>query len=283
MTGDTTLPTKSDAESEMATSNPWVDTLLTIVLKKARSGVVDCPFDPDRDEEELVIGSEDKDHLLMLDSDGSIPDAELAKKAALSQQDYLIGVTNSSENVKLLHKYCERIFALEGNEDKLYGTNFDFIIEDECAQVLDVLIPEEETSYNLREETVQKCTLIRESVQKADQSEERTVLGVVYEPDVVDSQGDFMRVEEIRKMAHRYMEERQIVGYNHDEDISTDAKVIESYLLPFDGELSGRPLKKGTWIIVVRILNDQIWAQVKNGKLTGFSFGGSGVREPATV
>jgi hypothetical protein len=35
------------------------------------------------------------------------------------------------------------------------------------------------------------------------------------------------------------------------------------------------------WLLAMRILDDKLWAQVKNGELTGLSKGGSAVGNPA--
>ena len=45
-------------------------------------------------------------------------------------------------------------------------------------------------------------------------------------------------------------------------------------------EIGGVRLRKGTWLLAVRILSDELWEQVKGGELTGFSIGGSARRVP---
>ena len=39
-------------------------------------------------------------------------------------------------------------------------------------------------------------------------------------------------------------------------------------------------MRKGTWLLAVHILADDLWAQVKDGQLTGFSIGGAARRVP---
>ena len=62
-------------------------------------------------------------------------------------------------------------------------------------------------------------------------------------------------------------------------------KVLESYLAPTDFTIGELAVRKGTWLLAVRVLSDELWERVKTGDLTGFSIGGSARRvpEPAPV
>ena len=59
-----------------------------------------------------------------------------------------------------------------------------------------------------------------------------------------------------------------------------DVRILESFLAPVDFEIKGRKIKKGTWLLAVRVLNDAVWKAIKSGGFTGFSIGGSAVRSP---
>lgn len=111
--------------------------------------------------------------------------------------------------------------------------------------------------------------------------EERTVFGVVLVPETVDSQGDIYSEEEIRKTMYRFMERYQRFGLQH-RTIRPDILPLECYQAPMDipEEVFGQPIKKGTWLLRVRIQSDAIWRDVKSGKITGFSIGGSAIRRP---
>lgn len=111
-------------------------------------------------------------------------------------------------------------------------------------------------------------------------AEERYVLGIVLEPEVVDAQSDIYSPEEIATSAHVFMEKFRTVGLMHKGAINDKVKILESYLAPVDFEVDGVPVKKGTWLMAVRVLDDDLWATVKEGGLTGFSIGGSAVRKP---
>ena len=113
-----------------------------------------------------------------------------------------------------------------------------------------------------------------------DPSDERFVLGIVLEPEVVDAQGDIYSPDEIRQAGHRFMEEFGGIGLMHRLAVNEQVKVLESYVAPVDFEIAGVPVKKGTWLLGVRVLSDELWEQVKEGKLTGFSIGGSARRVP---
>jgi site-specific DNA-adenine methylase len=117
-------------------------------------------------------------------------------------------------------------------------------------------------------------------IKGTDPADERYVLGVVLEPEVVDAQGDIYSPDEVRQAAHRFMEEFGGLGLMHRMRVNGQVKVLESYLAPVDFAAGETTVRKGTWLLAVRILSDELWAEVKDGKLTGFSIGGSARRVP---
>jgi DNA adenine methylase len=110
--------------------------------------------------------------------------------------------------------------------------------------------------------------------------DERFVLGIVLEPEQVDAQKDIYSAAEIRTAAHRFMEEFQDVGLMHKMRVNGAVKIVESYLAPADLTIAGTHIKQGTWLLGVHVLSDALWEDVKDGKLTGFSIGGSARRVP---
>jgi DNA adenine methylase len=112
-----------------------------------------------------------------------------------------------------------------------------------------------------------------------DPSDERYVLGIVLEPETVDAQEDIYSAAEIRSAAHRFMEEFQDVGLMHKMRVNGAVKIVESYLAPGDLTIGDRLIKKGTWLLGVRVFSDALWLEVKEGHLTGFSIGGSARRQ----
>ena len=117
-------------------------------------------------------------------------------------------------------------------------------------------------------------------VKGIDPNDERFVLGIVLEPEVVDAQGDIYSAEEIRAAAHRFMEEFGGLGLMHRLRVNEQVKVLESFLAPTDFTVGELTIKKGTWLLAVRVLSDELWERVKTGELTGFSIGGSARRLP---
>lgn len=108
-------------------------------------------------------------------------------------------------------------------------------------------------------------------VKKAD---ERIVCGIVYAPDEVDSQGDQANAEEIRKAAYDFMENVQTFKVMH-KGKPAKVKVLESYVAPQDLTINKRKIKKGSWVLVTRVLDKQLWKDIKAGKFTGYSMAGT--------
>jgi DNA adenine methylase len=117
-------------------------------------------------------------------------------------------------------------------------------------------------------------------IKGADPTDERYVLGIVLEPEVVDAQGDIYSAEEVRVAAHRFMEEFGGLGLMHRMRVNGQVKVLESYLAPVEFAVGETTVRQGTWLLAVRILSDELWADVKDGTLGGFSVGGTARREP---
>lgn len=112
-----------------------------------------------------------------------------------------------------------------------------------------------------------------------DAVEKRLVYGVVLEPDMVDAHGDTIDADTIEKAAHGYLVDNANVGYQHDFLINEYARVVESYIAPQDLTIGSEVVTKGTWVIVTKILDESLWADIKAGVTTGYSIGGLGSRE----
>ena len=118
-------------------------------------------------------------------------------------------------------------------------------------------------------------------VLKAERStEERYVLGIVLEPEVEDSQDDIYSIDEIRQAAHGFMEDARRVGEMHRALLRQGAVILENYLAPADVVIDGQRVKKGTWLLGLRIKDDRVWSEIRAGRYTGLSIGGSALRVP---
>lgn len=126
---------------------------------------------------------------------------------------------------------------------------------------------------------VLKSSMVR-PILKAD-IEKQIVYGVILAPDEVDSQDDWMPADEIEKTAHAYLAKSRVVGAQHEEQMQ--AVPVESYIAPqdlqWDGQYGPQTVKKGSWVMAVKVLDPDHWQKVKSGEYTGFSIGGMGVRE----
>ena len=104
------------------------------------------------------------------------------------------------------------------------------------------------------------------------EDEKRLVYGVVLVPDEVDSQGDVARAEVIEEAAHDYLASSRAVSKMHMEPAT--ASVVESYIAPCDLRLSENEVKKGSWVITVKVGDEELWGRIRSGEYGGFSVGG---------
>jgi 2'-5' RNA ligase len=161
-------------------------------------------------------------------------------------------------------------FCVVDEDGKGYGC---FPTEREAEERL----AEVQIEFNDLEERVAKYDVkFQFPISKADE-EQRLVYGIVLEPDEIDTQGDTISVEGIQKTAHgflaKYNRESEM-GHMHQRlgDIGVD--LVESFIAPMDFTMGEESVKKGSWLIAAKVHDDQLWTDVKSGKLTGFSVAG---------
>jgi hypothetical protein len=111
--------------------------------------------------------------------------------------------------------------------------------------------------------------------------DERIIFGVVLVPNDADAQGDIYDEAEVRKAAYSYME---IFGGHiklmHRGKVLTDqVKLLETYIAKAEEVYGDEVVPVGTWLLAARVCNDDLWVDVKEGKWTGWSIGGSAVKE----
>lgn len=106
------------------------------------------------------------------------------------------------------------------------------------------------------------------------------VWGEVYVPMVLDSEGDFMTADEIRKTGHRFIAEGRVEQMNVEhEDDARATVVVESFVVR-----KGDPdFIEGSWVLGVHIPNAELWELVEKGEINGFSLEGKGNREAVKV
>ena len=99
--------------------------------------------------------------------------------------------------------------------------------------------------------------------------DKRIVYGPVLIPDVPDSDGDVISAEKIESVAHRFMEEYRLMEHMH--TLKSVARPVESYITPVALDLGESRVPQGSWVMGAKVVDDDAWADVKSGRLTGFS------------
>lgn len=112
------------------------------------------------------------------------------------------------------------------------------------------------------------------------EEEQQVVLGVVIEPEVEDTDGNWTDATEIEKTAYDFMIHSQQMGVEHFFK-ADEAVIVESYLAPVDFTLGDENVTKGSWVLGVKVLDETQWEMVKSGEFNGFSFGGSAKIDPS--
>ena len=151
------------------------------------------------------------------------------------------------------------------------------------------LYKEEKVTTQKNEKGNEKKFQITFDITKTDE-EKRLVTGPVLIPENIDLQDDIISEEEIRRTAHDYMvklafrddpeflaelglNSRSERGFMHTE-FSRKVSVVETYLAPVDFTMNGRMVKAGTWVMTMKVHDDEAMQLVLAGKITGFSIGG---------
>jgi DNA adenine methylase len=110
---------------------------------------------------------------------------------------------------------------------------------------------------------------------KADEDEKK-VTGVVLEPDTFDAQKTIIKEKVITKAAEKFLSDYNKatkLGLQH-KSFKKKFDLLQSYIAPMDFSIKDKIVKKGSWIIIVKVLDNEIWKKIKKGEITGFSIGG---------
>lgn len=125
------------------------------------------------------------------------------------------------------------------------------------------------------EEIESKKMVIYIPIFKAD-DERREVTGVVLQPEITDAQGDIISETVIEKAAGDFLasfNQSTKLGLMHKE-FNKNFELRQSFIAPSDMVIANKTVRKGAWVMVVKVIDDKIWKAVKDGKITGFSIGG---------
>jgi hypothetical protein len=109
--------------------------------------------------------------------------------------------------------------------------------------------------------------------------------GIIYEPNAVDTQGDMTTAEEITKAMYTFME-RYAQNPNRIKVMHKGKAfyfpILESYQPETDIKKGKDIIKAGSWWMMIKVTDPEIWADVQSGKLTGFSMGGTARKAQST-
>lgn len=198
--------------------------------------------------------------------------------ALLSKSEPWVAVVSvDSDRLSSIRASARKIFRLRTRPGVVFATSSDAL--EPSALIAEEEPLDEDVSKALRRDV---SILITKADAEAT-GDERFVLGVVLEPDVVDTQKDTYDVETVRATAHKFMREFQNVGLMHKGLINGKAHVVQSFLAPVDMVIGATTIKKGTWLIGMIVDDDVLWAAIKSGQLTSFSIGGDAVRKPVAA
>ncbi len=113
-------------------------------------------------------------------------------------------------------------------------------------------------------------------IEKKDKPNQ-VVKGIVYSPGYIDSDGETMTAEGVRKAAWDFLITRKEKNIDIQHDwAQSGCQVVETYIT----EKEDPNFPEGSWVMAVKC-TDEIWKQVENGELNGFSFGGTVNKYPA--
>lgn len=116
-------------------------------------------------------------------------------------------------------------------------------------------------------------------IKKVDE-ELQIVYGEVYPSMAPDSDADFMRAAEVRKMAHSYLRNGALVNVDIQHDgVFRSASIVESWFVDEPSEL----YRLHSWAVAVKIDDASDWELIKNGTLNGFSMEAEGWSTEKTV
>lgn len=124
--------------------------------------------------------------------------------------------------------------------------------------------------------------------------QKQVVYGVVLDPYIVDAHADWCPPEAIEETAHNWLVQSRQMKEQHEKPLA--AVPVESWLMPYPTQedyeaavareahriwklrFGSEWVHSGSWVLGVRVLDPEAWAQVLSGELDAYSIGGQGMR-----
>ena len=168
-----------------------------------------------------------------------------------------------------IHEYKRYFRALESRMKQAIA---EYKAEDNVDKSVSVSVPDTLTDDSKSVHDI----AITLPIHKVD-DDQRLITGIVLEPEEIDAQNDIISVNEIQDAAFRFLSK-----YNKDTKLGLMHKIfenigvvlVESWIAKEDDTVNKKPVKKGSWLMTVKVLEDGLWKKVKDGSITGFSIGG---------
>lgn len=115
------------------------------------------------------------------------------------------------------------------------------------------------------------------NISKTD-ADKQSATGVVFAPNKLDTQGDFMSTQGVEAAAEKFMKSGRTtnIDVNHN-GVPVNAFISESFIS------KGGDFPAGSWVATAKIEDPDTWQRVKSGELTGFSMEGAGSRSPSKL
>jgi len=167
----------------------------------------------------------------------------------------------------------------ESQEPYTSSHKFEDVIEELKEKGQEKLVWATEPGLPSKVLNIQECPFKKQryaAILKADE-EKRLVFGVISEPDTGDLQGDVLSREEIARMARNFEQYVREFRDRHTRR-KVKAEIVRSWIAEKDFWFKGELVKAGSWLMCVRVLDDEIWGKIKSGIYRAFSIGGRGVR-----
>ena len=159
-----------------------------------------------------------------------------------------------------------------------FATDLQSLVSGLTATVSVAKKKEVKKSLDKNEENEQGVTFSVPIIKAMEDGDQKIVFGPVLIPlDSYESDGqqETYDAEAVEKACHYWMESWQAMTEMHDTELEDKQfSVLESYIAPVDFVINGHTVKEGTWLLMVRVVDEDLWEKVKNGELNAFSIGG---------
>jgi hypothetical protein len=126
---------------------------------------------------------------------------------------------------------------------------------------------EDEPAPKAEKDWTNKCEIVGPIVIKND--EKRIATAPVLVPGEEDTDGETVTKERVEDVALEFMEHYQIIDVGH--SFNKIGVPVESWLTRKQEQFGDVVIPEGTWMMTVKVNDDEAWAGIKDGTYKGFS------------